>query len=372
MNLEHNQYKEAFSDIGISEERGMEILTCAMRKSERRRRKWSVQVAVAACVLLTATAGNGICYAKTGQNVWELFQSTMYQDSRSGEVTAIAENSKISGETIKDGNRQYTLEYYWYDAENGNAYFAIRTDSLDQTPLREDAKEYMLEPLSYGNYGGIQIHESKPVFSEDKLSVRRYFYLMFSYSHEGKNTDKLGIELNVEDGGVNENGCPTYRQPGHFDLEPTGEMKSCYADGGNVLDGCREIRITGAGMQMSLDRNLKLESEMEGRDSEETDLTPFSFIDIRMKDGSVYHILGKLPEGDEMIWDKVTGECAGYIHRGETVTGDSYLGAVVQGGGFDPYGTSAWEEMFTVVFERFIDVEEIAGVYLDGTELPLK
>ena len=91
-----------------------------------------------------------------------------------------------------------------------------------------------------------------------------------------------------------------------------------------------------------------------------------------MKDGSVYHILGKLPEGDEMIWDKVTGEGAGYIHRGEMVTDDSYLGSVIQGGGFDPYGTSAWEEMFTVVFERFIDVEEIAGVYLDGTELPLK
>lgn len=300
------------------------------------------------------------------------FRSTMYEEDRNEKITAIAENSKISGETIEDGNRQYTLEYYWYDAEHGDAYFAIRTDSLDDTPLQEGAGEYILNPISYGNYGGIQIHESNPVFSEDKLSVTRYFYLMFSYSHEGKNTDKLGIELEVEDGGINEYGGPTYRRPGHFDLEPTGKMKSCYADGSGALDGCREIRITGAGMQMSLDRNLELEAEMEGRDPAEIDLTPFSFIDIEMKDGTVCHILGKLPEGDEIVWDKDTGKCAGYIHQGKTVTGDAYLGAVIQSGGFDPYGTSAWEEMFMVVFDRFIDVEEIAGVSLDGIKLPLK
>lgn len=372
MQLDNTTYREAIKDIGLSDEEGLELWGNAVRKRKRQRQKRYAQTAAAVCVLVVAAAGNGICYAKTGQNVWELFQSTMYKDSRNEEVNMIAENSRISGETIKDGNRQYTLEYYWYDAEHGDAYFAIRTDSLDNTPLQEGSKEYILEPVSYGNYGGAQIHESDPVFSEDKLSVTRYFYLMYSYLHEGKNTDKMGIELNVEDGGVNEYGCQIWRPLGQFDLEPTGETKSCYADGSSALEGCREIRITGAGMQMSLDRNLKLELAMEGKDANEIDPTPFSFLDIEMKDGTVCHILGKLPEGDEIIWDKDTGKCVGYSHQGEAVTGDAYLGAVIGGGGFDPYGASAWEEIFAVVFDRFINVEEIARVYLDGKELPLK
>lgn len=359
MQLEPNTYREAIADIDLPDEEGIRLFGNAVQKRGRQRRKRYAQAAAVACVLVMATAANGVCYAKTGQNVWELFRSTMYPDNRNEEVTLIAENSKISGETIEDGNRQYTLEYYWYDAQSGDAYFAIRTDSLDETPLQEGSGEYLLNPIAYGNYGGIQIHESDPVFSEDKMSVTRFFYLMFSYSNQSGNVEKLGIELDVEDGGVNEYGCPTYRQPGHFDLEPTGEMKSCHADGSSVLKGCRKIRITGAGMQMSLDRNPDLEP-------------PFSFMDIEMKDGTVCHILGKLPAGDEILWDEEMGECAGYIHQGETVTGDAYLGAVIQGGGFDPYGASAWEDMFTVVFDRFIDVEEIAGVYLDGTKLPLK
>lgn len=207
------------------------------------------------CALVVAEAGNGICYVKTGQNVWELFQSTMYKDSHNEEVNMIAE---------------------------------------------------------------------------------------------------------------------IWRPLGQFDLEPTGETKSCYADGSSVLEGCREIRITGAGMQMSLDRNLHLELVMEGKDADEANLTPFSFLDIEMKDGTVCHMLGKLPEGDEIIWVKDTGKCVGYSHQGEAVTGDAYLGAVIRGGGLDPYGTSAWEEIFAVAFDRFINVEEIAGVYLDGEKLPLK
>lgn len=44
-----------------------------------------------------------------------------------------------------------------------------------------------------------------------------------------------------------------------------------------------------------------MELEEAGSDPKSADITPFHFIDLKMKDRTVSHTLGALPKGDEMI-----------------------------------------------------------------------
>ena len=61
MLLEHNTYKEAISDIRLSEERGMEMMENTMKRKEKWSQKWKVD-------------GSGCCWNRSDcvERKWDL------------------------------------------------------------------------------------------------------------------------------------------------------------------------------------------------------------------------------------------------------------------------------------------------------------
>ena len=66
MMLESNTYREAISDVKLSDDAGMEIMESAIQRKEQRARKLRARAAAAiAGVILIAFSVDGICYAQT-------------------------------------------------------------------------------------------------------------------------------------------------------------------------------------------------------------------------------------------------------------------------------------------------------------------
>lgn len=376
MILEHNTYKEAVSDVTLSEEAGMEMLENAIRKKERWSQKWrSKMVAAAAGIAVVALSANGICFAATGMNAWDLFQSLYKGSSKEAEV--IAQNFQEVGNTLTDGNLQFTMEEYWYDMDNGMAYFTIRTDSLDGSPLNEaDAEAYMVSPV-FNLEGGMSVGEGKSVMSEDKTSIRRYHHIMIAYDDQSEpyydptvdaevSTDALVVHLEVENGKTVEDGCETYqyRDIGSFALEPKDSMKMKTFDvDSSVLKDCTKITITGGGIKMYF---ADAYGEEHGKEH------PFGIIELKMKDGTTCSAVQDLPEGDWEILGDEDGTITGYKSASTDISGDRYLGGFSSGSGFDGYSESGYSSEYICQFNRFIDIDDVAAVYVDGVELPAR
>lgn len=368
MVLEHNTYKEAISDVRLSEERGMEMIENTIKRKEKWSQKWKAQMAaIAAGIAVIVLSVNGICFAATGMNAWDLLQS-LYSDSGE-EAEMMSKMFRESGETLTDGNLQFTLERYWYDKDEGMAYFTIRMDSLDGSRL-EDPDVYEVNPY-FNSFGSMSLSHSDPVVSEDGTSITRHYSLMIAYTNggeemspsatEGISPDAQVYSIEVKDGGLNENGCPTYKNIGKFVLEPTGTMPNLQLDASS-LEHCGKITITGGGMRLYFDTYFDAESGEH----------PFNIVEIKMKDGTTASVVESLPEGN---WEMVTGgkdgvEIVGYKSDTVDMTGERFLGTFASGGGGDE-GTGVWESQYLSKFNRFIDIDDVESVSVDGVELPI-
>lgn len=374
MILEHNTYKEAVSDVNLSDEAGMEMLENAIRKKERWSQKWRSQaIAVVAGIMVVALSANGICFAATGKSAWELFKATYRENSK--EAAVIADNFQQMGDSVVSDNLSFTLEEYWYDTDNGMAYFTIRTDSLDGSPLSEDEELYVVDP-SFNHTGSMNVSH-KTVVSEDKTSIWRYYHVMIAYNKDdnrdmrwapsvraGGSEDALLVNLEVADGGVNEYGCATYKEAGSFLLEPTPSMKMKNLDlDCSPLAECKEIKVTGGGIKLYF-----ANAYGEGHEKEH----PFGMIELRMKDGTSCFAVEDLPEGDWEILSEADGEITGYKSESMDITGDRYLGGFSGGAGINYYGESLYCSEYSCMFNRFIDLDDVVAVYVDGVELPIK
>ena len=185
MVLEHNTYKEAISDVRLSEERGMEMIENTMKRKEKWSQKWKVQMAaIAAGIVVVVLSVNGICFAATGMNAWDLLQS-LYSDNGE-EAEMMSKMFRESGETLTDGNLQFTLERYWYDKDEGMAYFTIRMDSLDGSRLDDSEDAYMVNPY-FNSYGSMSVGHGEPVVNEDATSITMHYSAMIAYTGEGEN-----------------------------------------------------------------------------------------------------------------------------------------------------------------------------------------
>lgn len=372
MMLERDTYREAVSDITLSDEAGMEMLENAIRRKERWSQRWRVQtMAVVAGIMVVALSANGICFAATGMNAWDLFQ-TIYQGN-SKEAEAISQNFQKVEDDLVYGNLRHTLEEYWYDADAGMAYFIIRTDSLDGSPLNAKDLGYCVEP-HFNHHGLMSVDSEKPVMSEDKTSARTYYHIMISYDERdgyqfkefaAASEEALVVSLEVKDGGLNEDGEQTYKELGVFVMEPTDVMKMKRLDVDcSALEDCTGINIVGGGMRLSFDKQFEKENGEEDY--------PFGILELKMKDGISCVVVGELPEGD---WETESedGEITGFKSDTADYTGDKFLGILgASGSGFDGYSKSGYSTQFNCTFNRFIDIEDVVGVYVDGVELPIK
>lgn len=374
MMLEHDTYREAVSDVTLSDEAGMEMLENAIQRKERWSQRWRVQtMAIVAGIVVVALSANGICFAATGMNAWDLLQTIYHGNSK--EAEQISQNFQKVGDDLVDGNLRHTLEEYWYDADAGMVYFIIRTDSLDGLPLAADATDYVVSP-EFNHHGLISVASEESVMSENKTSARTYFHAIVNYKEDKEkyqnpakeaiaSADALIVSLEVEDGGVNEDGEPINRELGSFVMEPTDVMKTKSLDlDYSALENCTGIKIVGGGMRMSFDKRF-------GKQNGEKNY-PFEVLELKMKDGSSCVVVGELLEGD---WEIVREdrEIIGFKSDTKDYTGDKFLGLVgASGSGFDPYSKSGFSSKFNCTFNRFIDIDEVVGVYADGVELPIQ
>lgn len=368
MVLEHNTYKEAISDVRLSEERGMEMIENTMKRKEKWSQKWKVQMAaIAAGIVVVVLSVNGICFAATGMNAWDLLQS-LYSDNGE-EAEMMSKMFRESGETLTDGNLQFTLERYWYDKDEGMAYFTIRMDSLDGSRLDDSEDAYMVNPY-FNSYGSMSVGHGEPVVNEDATSITMHYSAMIAYTGEGENAsvnvaqgispDAQVYSIEVKDGGLNEYGCPTYKKIGEFVLEPTGTMPNLQLDP-SPLEHCGKIILTGGGMRLDFDTFF----------DEENGEYPFDIIEIKMKDGTTASVVEHLPEGE---WEIVTsgkdgGTIAGYKSDTVDMTGERYLGGFSYGGGGSE--RSVWDSQYLSGFNRFINIGDVESVSVDGVELPI-
>ncbi len=370
MMLEHNTYKEAVSDVRLTEEAGMEMLDNAIKRKEQWSQRWRVKTAaVVAGIFVVVLSANGICFAATGMNAWDFFQH-IYR-STSEETEVIARNFKEAGQTLVDGNVRYMLENYWYDEDAGMAYFTIRTDSLDGKPLDDDDDAYVAAP-KFNWISGSSSVGYEPIVSKDKLSIRRLYHVSMSHPEDaekvywrpeveaGASEASLVVEIQASAGGVK----PTYKDVGSFILEPTELMKMKRLDVDySVLEHCTGLDITGGGMQVLFTTKY----------GEETIEYPFGYLELKMKDGSSCYVVedcDRLPEGDWKLESNKDGEITGWKSETMDITGDRYIGGGFGGGSGDDGMNVKYE--FGGMFNRFIEIDDVVAVYVDGVELPIK
>ncbi len=394
MMLEHNTYKEAISDVKLTEEAGMEMLENAMRRKQQWSQRWRVKTAaVVAGIFVVVLSANGICFAATGMNAWDFFQH-IYR-STSEETEVLARNFREAGQTLVDGNVQYTMENYWYDVDAGMVYYTIRTDSLDGKPLSEDEDAYYAEP-KFNWISGSSSVGFESVVSEDKLSIRRLYHVLISHPKDaqevywrpeveaGASKDSLVVNIQAKNSEENENGgvrnatitikgeegyveedvLSTYKDIGGFVLEPTElmKMKRLNIDY-SVLENCTGLDITGGGMQVFFKTKY----------GEEKIIYPFGYMELKMKDGSSCYVVEdetRLPEGNWKIQSNKDGQITGWKSETMDITGDRYLGGGFGGGSGDDGMHVDYE--FSGMFNRFIEIDDVAAVYIDGVELPMR
>ena len=163
---------------------------------------------------------------------------------------------------------------------------------------------------------------------------------------------------------MNEHGMATYKDIGSFILEPLDmmRMKMLNVDY-SVLEHCSGLDITGGGMRILFTT----------RYGEEKIEYPFGYLELKMKDGSSYYVVEdveRLPEGNWKMESNEEGEITGWKSETMDITGERYLGGGF-GGGSGGAGMNV-EYEFGGMFNRFIEIDDIVAVYVDGVELPIK
>ena len=332
MKLNHDIYEEAMANVELPEETGMRLLHESSHRKMQRRQKQKLRAAAAAAAIVTKNISfNGICYARTGQNAIEMFVS-LFQQANMEEISTLAQETRESGESFTHENLKFTLERYWYDKENTQAFFTIRTESLNGLPLDvEDIKEtYVILPTA--EFASCSNANSE--LSADKTSLLEYYTTQNAYDNLGTSVNEMQIRIRK------------YQQDiGFFTLAPTGQAKTRYADFGRLKAKNTWAKITGAGLTFSLDYAVT------------KDKKPFEILDIVMKDGVIYRSdnSNHLPYTAEAIEEMEKENIRLCTH-------DIFSNS---------YRDKTWTN-YSVSFCDYIEVDDITAIYADGNELMLR
>ena len=354
MKLNHDIYEEAMDSVRLSEERGIKLLEEAVYRGKQRRQKKRVQAAAIIAVFLTAALSlNGICYAQTGKNAWEMFHA-FFDNSNQGEMIELTEKAKESGESFTYKNLKFTLEQYLYDQENSELFYSVLVESTDGTPLDEEqmSEDYII----LAGRGSGSTEYTRTEWSKDKTSYREYGAAKSNYDKFGKPMDMEQLQVCIYEGD-----CPAI---GSFDIEPTGRMKTRYFDV-SFIEGCsKKAKITGTGVK------LFFEKRWFGKDGDDRKNRPFERLDVVMKDGTVFR--GGIRGGRDVI--------PVYNSKGELLNEEEIQAATkaedirdcYEEWSFgDPNDDKYWLS-YRINFTEFINVDDIDAVYLDNVRMPLE
>ena len=155
-----------------------------------------------------------------------------------------------------------------------------------------------------------------------------------------------------------------FKDVGSFVLEPMDAMKMKRLNlDYSMLDYCTGFDITGGGMRVLFKTKY----------GDEAMKYPFGYMELKMKDGSSCYVVedvDSLPEGNWKMESNEDGEITGWKSETMDITGDRYLGGGF-GGGSGENGMDVEIEI-EGMFNRFIEIDDVAAVYVDGVELPIK
>ena len=377
MKLNHDIYREAMGNVRISDETGQMLLREAAQKNAQDKKKWKKQLAAAAALILMVSIGaNGICYAQTGKNVVEMFAGifgNVNAQDIPDSLAALAGAAKECGQSITDGNLKFTLEYYIYDKDNTEAFLAIRTDSLDGTPLDMDS---ILYNYSFMMDCSNSMTWSEPSYNEGKTTAWVYYHSIEMENAQGNSPEKLDIPVE-KIGAYLEDGMYDTETIGCFSgLEPAGQLKTRYVDC-SFLEYCdTKATITGGKFSLVFNKNLQ--------DVAFTLDAPLHFIEIEMRNGHVYRIgneknfrlKGKMPiyntKGKLLNAEDFTEEELEFLGNQTSASeGIDSSGNIhtVYGEGFR---CDAGRSTYSAHFDDFLDVDEITAVYIDEIKMPLE
>ncbi len=388
MKLNHDIYREAMENVRISDKTGKELLELAAQQNRRHKKAFKTQMAAAIAAILAISLGvNGICYAQTGKNVLEMF-AALYDNTdslaSSKTYSTIAEGANKSGESIACNNLKFTLDYYFYDRKNGEVYFAVRTDSLDNTPLdMERVNEHYTVDVKEGSSG--TGNWNSPIYNDARDSAIVYYHYMLEADGEGNFPEKINFTIDhiIADDSQALQYDMTYdtEELGAIAMSPTGELKARYADC-SFLPYCdSKAKITSGGFVLYFDEDI-IEDEAFHTDKF------FPFIEIKMKDGVTYRI-GKSAEEKRTsktvpLYD-VNGKLANPedFSPEEAKTVETYTGSASEkplpenvyhiAGSYGFGGGAEGYSVYSATFhDYFIDVDDIAEVYIDNVKVSLE
>lgn len=397
MMLERNTYREAITDVRLPEEVGMELVEGAIKRKEQRGQKLRARaIATFAGIMVVFLSANGICFAQTGMNLWDLVHSFYGEESNPDVAENVVKMFRQSGESIVDEELgvRFTLESYFYDSVNGEALASFRMDSLDETPIEDKQEDWFIDWLGrdfqIGDRGAIgQVTTSDPVISKDKKSMQVYYSASLMELSEQKpdenETAKLSIQT-LESREEGERQETHWKNAGQFLLEPTGRLDNLVLDE-RAIESCQKVLLTPSSFYLFLDKQLDystfdknlIPDNIKDELDENNLIHPFSYVELKMKDGSSRYLASD-GKNIEYIWDensekpvayKLTGPEFG--EEGKVIPADLVLcDFLCHGGGFDGYSESGYHSFFSGYFKNFIDVNEVAAVYIDGVEIPTK
>lgn len=354
MKLNHDIYEEAMDNVRLSEDRGMKLLEEAVRRDRHRRQKARVQAAAIIAVFLTvALSVNGICYAQTGKNAWEMF-TVFFQNSHEGEMTEFVEKAKESGESFTYKNLKFTLEQYLYDKENLELFYTVLVESTDGTPLDQ---EQMFEDYIITVKSGRGTGRAQTEWSEDKTSYREFGVKKSNYDESGRPMDMEKLEVCIYEGD-----CPAI---GSFDIEPTGRMKTRYLDV-SFMDGCSQKgKITGTGVKLFFEKRW-----FESGIDDTAKNRPFERLDVVMKDGVVFRGGSRMGRDVIPVYNG-KGELLNGKEIQEATKAEDIRECYEEWSCGEPTDDEYWLS-YRINFPEFINVDDIDAVYLDNVRLPLE
>lgn len=327
--------------------------------------------AAIAGILLISLGANGICYAQTGKNVLEMF-AALYNtdniDTSSENYTAIAEGAKESGESISNQNTRFTLEYYFYDNKNGESFFAMRTDSLDGTPLD---MENVFAHYSIGVEGGSGSSSvwSEPVYNESNNSALVYYHTMLDADESGTFPKHLDLTVThvVGDDSQEIEYDVSYetKDIGTIIMMPTGEMKARYVDCSALTYCTSKARITGGGISLTFDDMYSYMDRLPFVEIEMADGTAYWIGEkpLSTKKGPVYDANGKLKNPEDFTPEEAE-ELSTYTSPQERKLPENVQ--KIAGN----YGFS--DNNYSANFNNFINVDDVVAVYIDGVKMQLE
>lgn len=373
------------------------------KRSRKAALRYSLAMA-AVCVIAVISVGTGVCYAATGESPIRLF-SELFRASDEDAVAQISESFAEPNAVIEFDNKEFTLDKYFFDKEQGIIFAEMILRTTDGTPVISWDDEYFKE-MYYGFPNEVRTEEEKEAFFQENEEA---FGAYKEACETAIGSEYLGLYWPLENAGANisvdmedeetyhlygifvEEDLQKYEESesdtgstyiavdqklldtkkdsvlrvtygdeivGEISMENTGTIKYCKIDAEKIRN-CTEVSLTGAYMQIYYENEEEILSDSED--------FLVDRIDVTMSDGHIYR-------WNAAAWDFDSGVTSG---TGRILTQEEAQLLEDEPGITKIHVCSSLrmengKGVFDCYFPEFLNVDDIVSVEVDGVECLVK